>query len=268
MRRPEGTGGQMYKYCLEDYLPDFLSKNDFNMGKYLKLFANHTAYSQAESSLDKPNVAVCQQEGDVHYNPYDPFNGHAYVDLGLPSGTKWATMNVGASDITDYGNYYMYGMGSKTYDSTDTPYAGDKDPLPTSADTAAQEWGGEWHMPTRAQMEELTANTTYEWVTNYKGSGINGGLFTAQNGNYIFLPASGEWFNGNPDFVGDEGYYWSSSPSRSDSAYCLGFGNAYTEMNSGLRKGGCSVRPVVDGNFSDGGNYSDGGAEGDDEIIG
>ena len=68
--------------------------------------------------------------------------GHAHVDLGLPSGTLWATMNVGATSETDYGNYYMYGMGSKTYDSTDTPYAGTEDPLAASADTAAQVWGG------------------------------------------------------------------------------------------------------------------------------
>jgi len=76
----------------------------------------------------------------VYYN--DLFMGHAHVDLGLPSGTLWATMNVGATSETDYGNYYMYGMGSKTYDSTDTPYAGTEDPLAASADTAAQVWGG------------------------------------------------------------------------------------------------------------------------------
>ena len=193
-----------------------------------------------------PNVSLCAQENEVHYNPYvDPYNGHEYVDLGLPSGTKWATMNVGASSETDYGNYYMYGMGSKTYDSTDTPYAGTEDPLATSADTAAQVWGGDWHMPTIEQMQELTANTTYKWVTDYKGSGINGGTFTATNGAVLFIPAAGDWFNGNPDFVGDEGYYWSSSLDGSDGAYCVSFGNAYTEMNSGLRKAGRSVRPVV-----------------------
>ena len=114
--------------------------------------------------------------------------GYEYVDLGLPSGILWATMNVGASSETDYGNYYMYGMGSKTYDSTDTPYAGTEDPLDSSVDTVAQVWGGSWHMPTRAQMQELTANTTYKWVTNYKGSGINGGTFTATNGAVLFIP--------------------------------------------------------------------------------
>ncbi|MCI7430492.1 MAG: hypothetical protein MSS84_06410, partial [Bacteroidales bacterium] len=39
----------------------------------------------------------------------DPANGHDYVDLGLPSGTKWATCNVGASTPEEYGNYYAWG---------------------------------------------------------------------------------------------------------------------------------------------------------------
>ena len=57
-----------------------------------------------------PNVSHCIQENHVHYNPLvDPYNGHAYVDLGLPSGTKWAKMNVGASSETDAGLYFAWG---------------------------------------------------------------------------------------------------------------------------------------------------------------
>lgn len=58
----------------------------------------------------------------MEYNPIDPYAGHAYVDLGLPSGTKWATMNVGASSITDYGNYYKYGLGASQYDNAQANY--------------------------------------------------------------------------------------------------------------------------------------------------
>ena len=193
-----------------------------------------------------PNVSLCAQENEVHYNPYvDPYNGHEYVDLGLPSGRKWATMNVGASSETDYGNYYMYGMGSKTYDSTDTPYAGTEDPLATSADTAAQVWGGSWHMPTRAQMQELTANTTYQWVTDYKGSGINGGTFTATNGAVLFLPAAGYWGGGSQGDVGDGGNYWGSSPNGSDGAYTLNFYHGLKGVSDYGRENGYSVRPVV-----------------------
>lgn len=57
-----------------------------------------------------PNVSLCAQENEVYYNPiHDQFNGHAYVDLGLPSGTLWATMNVGANSPTDYGLYFAWG---------------------------------------------------------------------------------------------------------------------------------------------------------------
>ena len=173
---------------------------------------------------------------------------HEYVDLGLPSGTKWATMNVGASSETDYGNYYQYGKGTAQYSATsgDSNYSGTEDPLDSSVDTAAQVWGGSWHMPTRAQMEELTANTTYQWVTNYKGSGINGGTFTATNGAVLFFPAAGYWDNGSQFDVGNDGDYWGSSPNGSYDAYGLNFGNGGKDVNYGSREYGFSVRAVLD----------------------
>lgn len=172
-------------------------------------------------------------------------NGHEYVDLGLPSGTLWATMNVGATSPTECGNYYMYGMGSKTYDSTDTPYSGTENPLDLSKDTARQTWGGDWHMPTKTQMEELVANTTYQWIEDYQGSGVNGGLFTATNGNSIFFPANGYWEIGSQYDVGDYGNYWGSSPYSSSSAYFLGFSDNNLSVYDDLRNLGFSVRPVI-----------------------
>ena len=153
-------------------------------------------------------------------------------------------MNVGATSETDYGNYYMYGMGSKTYDNTDTPYAGTEDPLNSSVDTATQVWGGSWHMPTRAQLNELIANTTYE-QTNING--INGVKFTAKNGsgNYIFIPAAGRWDNGSKSSVGVRGFYWGSSPNGSNSGCSLYFNNDYKDMYNDGRKYGYSVRPVI-----------------------
>ncbi len=218
--------------------------------KYLKKFDNHTQYETYTASTEfiTPNVSLCAQENEVHYNPYvDPYNGHAYVDLGLPSGTKWATMNVGATSETEYGNYYQYGKGAAQYAATSgqSDYAGTENPLATSADTAAQVWGGGWHMPTEAQMKELTANTTYQWVTDYKGSGINGGLFTATNGKSVFFPAAGGWRDGSQSNVGSRGYCWGSSPYIS-SAYYLNFFNGNKGVNYGSdRKYGFSVRGVV-----------------------
>lgn len=174
-------------------------------------------------------------------------NGHSYVNLGLPSGTLWATMNVGASSETDYGNYYQYGKGAAQYAATsgDSNYSGTEDPLDSSVDTAVQVWGGSWHMPTRAQMEELTANTTYQWVTDYNGSGIKGGLFTAQNGNSVFFPAAGLWDIGSQFNVANSGDYWGSSPDGSDGAYYLYFYDGDDGVSRNGREGGYSVRPVV-----------------------
>ena len=195
-----------------------------------------------------PNVSYCEDNNEVHYNPYvDPYNGHAYVDLGLPSGTLWATMNVGASSETDYGYYYQYGKGAAQYAATsgDSNYSGTEDPLDSSVDTAVQVWGGSWHMPTRAQMQELIDNTTYQWVTNYKGSGINGGTFTATNGAVLFFPAAGFWSSGSQSNVGDVGGYWGSSPNGSGSAYGLGFYGGLEGVSDATREFGYSVRPVI-----------------------
>ena len=211
---------------------------------------NHSAYSAAESGLILPNVSLCVQENEVHYNPKpDPYNGYAYVDLGLPSGTKWATMNVGASSVTDYGNYYQYGKGAAQYAATsgDSDYSGVEDPLATSADTAAQVWGGEWHMPTLAQWQELTGNTTGQWVSNYQGSGVYGGLFTAQNGNEIFFPNTGYYDNGNlRQYLG---LYWTSSIFNNRAPYSFYIQNFEGDFNCGwesdIKAYGCSIRPVV-----------------------
>ena len=173
-------------------------------------------------------------------------NGHQWIDLGLPSGTKWATMNVGASSETDYGNYYMYGKGADTYQvtSSQSNYSGTENPLAASADTATQVWGGQWHMPTKEQCEELINNTTYEWVLNYQDSGINGSTFTA-NGQTLFIPAASV-YNGNELMMGyTVGVCLSSTPDGSDS-YCLHFDSTGAHVyNLNSRSDGDSVRPVL-----------------------
>ncbi len=99
----------------------------------------------------------------VHYNPLNPTPPtptYESVDLGLPSGTLWARYNVGATSETDYGDYYQYGKGADDYSVTSgqSIYSGTENPLATSADTAAQVWGGNWHIPTTAQCQELIDN--------------------------------------------------------------------------------------------------------------
>ena len=100
-------------------------------------------------------------------------------------------------------------------------------------------------MPTRKQMEELTANTTYQWVTNYKDSGINGGTFTATNGAVLFFPAAGYWSEGRQRRVGGSCFCWGSSPNGSNHAYYLSFNSGDKGVYNNYRKRGFSVRPVV-----------------------
>ena len=216
--------------------------------KYLRKFDSHTDYAAVESGFTLPNVSLCEQEDEVHYKPIPgPDNRHKYVDLGLPSGTLWATMNVGATSVTDYGDYYKLGMGSKTYVNDGLVYTGNENPIALSADTAAQVWGGVWYTPTETQMRELTANTTYQWVTNYKGSGVNGGLFTAQNGNSIFLPAAGIWSFGEYEYEGDSGYYWSSSPKgNGNDAVFMEVSSYGGGVSDNIRELGYSIRPVAE----------------------
>lgn len=159
-------------------------------------------------------------------------NKHDYVDLGLPSGTLWATSNVGASNPEGYGNYYAWGettiksnynWGTYKYANGDifklTKYCNESkcgengfiDNLTTlqdSDDSAMVNWGSEWSTPTDVQWEELMNNTTNKWAVQ---NGVNGWLFTAANGNNLFLPAAGFQYDDELREVGDYGNYLSSS---------------------------------------------------------
>lgn len=228
------------------------------MSLFLKLFnttAEYNAYTADTSNFILPNVSVAKDAlTTVYYNPYvDPYAGHEYVDLDLPSGTLWATMNVGASNITDYGNYYQYGKGSAQFATTsgDSYYSGIEDPLATSADTAAQVWGGLWHMPTKTQFEELKSNTNY---TNTTFDGVNVYMFRSKidDTKYIILPKAG-YYSGEGNnkgtlmYVGDYLRYWSSTPFSNNSqfTYILNFEPNRKEVSTYRKSMGCPVRGVI-----------------------
>ena len=143
-------------------------------------------------------------------------NGYGYVDLGLPSGTRWATCNVGASTPTAYGNYYAWGETSpkSTYTEDNYTYSDNPTTLPSNRDAATANWGSGWRMPTYAEMNELKNNCTVTWTTQ---NGVNGRLFIGPNGNSIFLPAARRY--GSSLYGAGYGYYWSSSLFSSLSTY-------------------------------------------------
>ena len=176
------------------------------------------------------------------------------VNLGLPSGTKWASFNIGATKPEEYGDYFAWGeIGTKLDYSVDTYFFYNNngytslgiDISGTKYDVARMKWGGSWVMPTLDDVKELFNNCTREWTTLH---GVDGLKFTSKNnGNSIFLPAAGRRWNGDLYYAGEDGYYWSSTqdPDGSRSAYYLLFrsGSAYWDCNYRLL--GRSVRPVV-----------------------
>ena len=190
-------------------------------------------------------------------------NNDQYVDLGLPSGTIWATRNVGANNPWDYGNYYAWGeTNSKAkFDWSTYKYAkGDQEnltkytyiytdklaTLEETDDIACQEWGSEWCMPTYRQFQELCDYCSYEWKSNYNGKGMAGMVFQSnKNGNTIFLPAAGRI--GTAAVPGSSGYYWSSSIQLNSpsSAHHLQFdANGVSSENCSNRCRGLVVHPV------------------------
>jgi len=201
-------------------------------------------------------VAGCKKD---NANGDGTIGGHAYVDLGLPSGTLWATCNVGANVPEGYGNYYAWGETNtkevydfdtyKYYDGSDlTKYTGNDglSVLQPDDDAAMVNWGNGWCMPTRIQWEELCQYTTNIWTTQ---NGVNGRLFTTLNGSgsCLFLPASGRIiYNNDLDYVDGTGYYRSSSLYLNAPGCAWGFifGVVNGSESAIDRSIGYSVRPV------------------------
>lgn len=200
--------------------------------------------------------------------------GVVAVDLGLPSGTKWANMNVGATRPEEYGLYFAWGETTGyTSDTSDgrlfkwtnykwcnhriylmTKYCTDskkgtvdnKTVLDLEDDAAHVNWGGSWVMPTNGEIQELVQNTTSEW-TNING--VYGRMFTSKkNGNYIFLPVTGCRQGTRMNYKSSDGCYWSASLYESNPhlARYISFtssGVIYPYWD--YRHYGFSVRPVI-----------------------
>lgn len=188
---------------------------------------------------------------------------HEYVDLGLPSGLKWATCNVGASTPEEYGDYYAWGeIETKDgYYKSNYLYRHigiDADGLEveiwdylggdissTDYDVAHLKWGGLWRMPTESEFVELKDNCTW---TSVKMNDIEGYKVTGTNGNWIFLPAAGwreyKYLLRN----GSVGSYWSSTPYpyNPSSAYSLSFLSGDIGLACPDRYCGRVVRPVTE----------------------
>ena len=204
------------------------------------------------------------------------------VDLGLPSGLKWASFNLGASKPEGYGDYYAWGETEPYYSSLDpltwndgkeagylwesyiwcmgtsdtmTKYCSDseygyngltdtKTILDPEDDAAERALRGNWHMPTDDEFAELLKNCTWEWTTT---NGVDGQKVTGPNGNSIFLPAAGYLRDTSFKYADIHGYYWSSSlcTNRSNRAWSVGFSSSGVSRSRNDRCDGMLIRPVT-----------------------
>ena len=205
------------------------------------------------------NKILMKRRTDIGTNAH----GYSYVDLGLTSGTLWATMNVGATSETDYGSYFQWGdtvdkrdgdcswesykycngSGYSKYNTGFNNTGGtidNKITLDLEDDAARVNMGGDWKMPTSALMEELVEETTNEWVNGYNGTDVNGRKFTSKKdtSKYIFIPASGTRPGSSFYRRSSYGYVWSSSLNISSPTNAL-----YLNFTSnGLGSDGVVVR--------------------------
>ena len=227
------------------------------------------AFSQRIMKVEKTDGTIVdypvKEVKRVFFEGEDPSALAVAVDLGLPSGTKWADRNVGASSPEDYGGYYAWGETEEkavydwsTYkwckgsDYTLTKYCtksscgtvDNKTVLDPEDDVAHVKWGGAWKMPTLDQVKELRDNCSSELTTV---NGVKGRKFTSKiNGNSIFLPAAGYRLDSDLGNAGSYGCYWSSTLDESNPgiAYDLYFGSGNAFWGRNDRRYGQSVRPV------------------------
>lgn len=207
-------------------------------------------------------------------------NGHRYVDLGLPSGTLWATCNVGANSPEDYGDYFAWGEtepkrtytwstykwmedgyddwnGCSKYTIADDQTIGcwynngtfigdNKNELDFEDDAAYMKWGEGWRMPSVAQIEELHASCTWTYTTENK---VFGQKAVGPNGSSIFFPAAGFYNGSSLRNSRSYGYYRSRSlymkyTSKSETTINLYFSSDLVYMVGDHRYLGYPVRPV------------------------
>lgn len=198
----------------------------------------------------------------------DPYNGHAYVDLGL--SVKWATCNIGANNPNEYGDYFAWGetkpklvYNEKIYkyneglDKTITKYnfstthgvVDNKYILDLEDDAAHINWGGNWRMPTRKECAELEELCRWEWTTY---NGVKGYRVIGTNGNSIFLPATGYKDNKILLDAGIRGFYLSNTLAKAKTNYhtyspyyiCAKWGSESKFWWGRCRYYGIPVRPV------------------------
>lgn len=225
---------------------------------YLLRQSGEVIFSLPVSEVD--SVTFATSDGDKSC----VVNGHSFIDLGLPSGTLWASCNVGAESDTEDGDFFPWGEAKPNKKSTERTAKWHKvtypyDVLSAEDDAATAQWGAPCSMPTKADVVELlnTENTRCTWTDDYNGSGVKGYIVeSVRNGNKVFFSASGIYYNGRQMGQGTYCMYWTSTPYAEpgmtayvdEGAWKLTFVDTYQNFTAetwGFRSDASSVRAVV-----------------------
>lgn len=177
-------------------------------------------------------------------NTYGPYNGHVFVDLGLPSGLKWAACNIGASGPNDFGDYFAWGETTPKTSFTEDNYTYHSTPevLPLIDDAAYVNWGAGWRMPTKAEFLELLDNCTWTLVSENNEYYY---VATGSNGNSIVFPFAGFYSLGETNnSISSNVRSWLSTTNSSGRANYIWM--TYTAKTTGAMSGslGLTIRPV------------------------
>ncbi len=252
----------------------FLSNGIFGSEETIATYNNQEATTPEPEETEEPEETKAIPVS-IDLSSNGAASDHYYVDLGLPSGTKWATCNVGAVKPTETGNYFAWGetkpkevYGWKTYKwctvnkdeenydifkyaksiNNYTPND-QKKVLEAKDDAATANWGNSWRTPTNEEFEELLTGCNWEWVANINGTGVAGEVGTSiANGATIFFPATGIY---NDDHIGGDGTfgnYWASTlhENMSYTAYFFTFNdNNLLNILFNERYHGRNVRAVL-----------------------
>lgn len=217
--------------------------------KNLNVFQTVSEYNSAKTSgqLDLPNASLVNEDNSIHYEMDSQQDSlPEYVDLGLPSGLKWATCNLGASSFEQTGKYYAWGDTTgytteqiQNNDFSASEYNPDNNEslppydfigdLDADHDAATADRGSNWRMPTSAECQELIDGTIWEWFTSYNG--VPGHIITSKtNSNTIFLPAAGcatrSLLGSSLAYVGNTDMYLTSTSEEYKKMNLL-YGNYY-----------------------------------------
>lgn len=223
-------------------------------------------HSRADVNSDgEVNIADINVIIDIILKGQPAVNTKEWVDLGLPSGTLWATCNVGANSPEEYGDYFawgetfskdyydwttykwcngsMDGITKYSYGSYNINFIDLKSELEPEDDVAYVQWGPSWRMPTKAQQDELREHCTWTWTTQ---NGVNGYLVIGPNGNSIFLPVAGNLCEELPCNAESGGFYWSRTLNIeiNQVAYFLYFDSENVRLSCHNRSFGFPVRAV------------------------